>query len=129
MHSGSTWSTGFRRMRCRACAHLPIRAADLREPWEQVVTNGVAIQRWHGALLSATACAQLDRHDLARRLLSWLRSDLTIEFRYFGDSARVGFDVVGLDWERDSAGPCTDTIDELIAEVLTIADDLDQQSP
>ena len=121
-------STGFRRMRCRACAHLPIRAADLREPWEQVVTNGVAIQRWHGALSSATACAQLGRHDLARRLLSWLRSDLTIELRYFGDSARVGFDVVGLDWERDSAGPCTDSLDELIAEVLTIADDLDQQS-
>ncbi len=122
-------SSGFRRLRCRASAQLPIRSTDLREPWEQLISNGVNIQSWHGALSTATACARLDRRDLARRLLRWMRSSITVGFHEFGESPPASFALVGLDWERDSAGPCTDTLDDLLAEVFALADDLDRQHP
>ncbi|MFN3257783.1 MAG: BTAD domain-containing putative transcriptional regulator [Ilumatobacter sp.] len=117
-------STGFARMRWRASTDLPIRQRDLREPWDQFVAHGVSIHGWSAAISTAVACGRLNDGDLARRFLRWLRSDPTFRFDPLFSETRPQLEAVGLEWERDSDTSSTDTLDELIADVLTLADTL-----
>jgi predicted ATPase/class 3 adenylate cyclase len=128
IYAGTAWiavHTGFKRLRTRAAAGLPITGHHLREPWKVLVSEGVEIQQWVGAVSTAPALAALGHSELACRFLSFVRADERM-FEYFSEPTHTVFAAVGLDWERDSAGPCTDSLDDLLAELFAVADELDR---
>jgi predicted ATPase/class 3 adenylate cyclase/DNA-binding winged helix-turn-helix (wHTH) protein len=118
-------NAGFRQLGARAAAGLPITASQLREPWDILGSEGVGIQQWVGAHATATALGALGHRELACRFLSFVRAEKTIPDDFLGVSAKQSLAAVGLDWELDSAAPCTDTLDDLLAELMVIADTLD----
>jgi hypothetical protein len=120
-------SAGFKRLRAQAAAGRPITGRHLREPWEVLVSEGVEIQQWVGAMSTATATAALGRRELACRFLSFVSSEESRPDDFLVEPSRLAFAAVGLDWERDSAGPCTDSLDDLLAEVFALADSLDRR--
>lgn len=117
-------AAGFRVLRNRAFLALDVTGMQLRRPWQWLRDESVIIQRENGIMSSVPALDRLGRSDLADRLLGWCRA------RYPGPTAPLFFaphlTTSGLLDRFLGADRCDEPLDDLIDELLTIADHLDR---
>jgi hypothetical protein len=100
----------------------PISGPELREPWQWFRSESINVLAWHGAASTALALARLGHRDLAERLVVWARSsDPGGVMPRFERTLAAG----GLHVQRDDVA---DDIEDLINEVIAIADDIDRNA-
>jgi len=110
--------------RCLDTAEVDITGADLRDPWLCYRREHIDILRWRGAVATALALHRLGCSDLADRFATWAyRNDPAgvMSQPQFGDL----LEIAGLPTAELEAN---DDLDNLIDELLIIADELDARS-
>jgi predicted ATPase len=97
-----------------------VAGQDLREPWQWFRSEGINVLAWHGAVSSAVAVDRIGRRDLAERLVHWARQSDPggVMARFERTLAAAGLHV--------GRAESSDDLDDLIDEVIAIADELDR---
>ncbi len=126
-------SAAFRLLRATAAADLPITSRVLRAPWELLVDTALYGLQWNGAHATAAALARLGHDTLATDFARYLQC-FPIDWRMIGPQAERLLLDLGIDQSALQPDPTvstvqptepTDTLDDLIARLMRVADQLD----
>jgi predicted ATPase/class 3 adenylate cyclase len=107
--------------RCLCPEPVDITGAELRDPWHCFQNEGIDVLQWHGAVSTAIALHRLGRDELADRFVSWADANDLTAFIFTPRLEAAGLPTTATDHEDD--------LETLIAEVYTVADQLDGIEP
>ena len=109
-------------LRIRVMAGQRVTGAEVRAAWDAIRDESIQDMRWRAAISSAVIVDSVGHHDLAVRLVRWVRRTFPgdVELVYLAEFALLGLAAVGL----AEAGVPVDDIDVLMAEVLAITDNM-----
>lgn len=101
---------------------MVVTGDDLRGPWQALLDEQIDVLKYLGSVATAIALDRIGRSDLAERLLAWFRANDAIAI-YAMFTTRLS--AAGL--PKNPAAPVdpADTLDSLIAEIMTVADEID----
>lgn len=107
--------------RCLVPEPVVVTGDDLRAPWQCFLDEQIDVLKYHGSVSSAIALDRLGFDDLAERFVAWfLANDDLRVFGFFADR----LEAAGL--PRNPVAS-TDTLDALIAEIMSVADTIDRR--
>lgn len=108
--------------RCLCPEPVVVTGDDLRAPWQCFLDEQIDVLKYHGSVSTAIALDRLGLVDLSERLLAWFRAndDLNVLHVFASRLEAAGLPRTAIE--------STDTLDALIAEVMAVADTLDDRA-